>query len=95
MNEVRVRRLLWDDWNITHIARHDITRRDVQQVCQGEFIASETYKGRLRLVGPTRAGRMLAIILKPNGEGVYYCVTAHEANAGETRRYREQKGTRI
>ena len=38
---------------------------------------------------------MLAIILKPNGEGVYYCVTAHEANAGETRRYREQKGTRI
>jgi uncharacterized DUF497 family protein len=80
---------------VAHIARHDVTRRDVQQVCQGEFIASDTYKGRLRIVGPTRAGRMLAIILKPNGEGVYYCVTAHDANAGETRRYHELRETTI
>jgi uncharacterized DUF497 family protein len=78
---------------VAHIARHDVTRRDVQQVCQGEFIASASYKGRLRIVGPTRAGRMLAIILKPSGEGVYYCVTAHDANAGETRRYHELRET--
>jgi uncharacterized DUF497 family protein len=78
---------------VAHIARHDVTRRDVQQVCQGEFIASDTYKGRLRIVGPNRAGRMPAIILKPSGEAVYYCVTAHDANAGETRRYHEQRET--
>jgi hypothetical protein len=36
---------------------------------------------------------MLAIILKSNGDGVYYCVTAHDANAGEMRRYFEQRET--
>jgi hypothetical protein len=51
--------------------------------------------GRLRIVGPNRAGRMLAIIRKPSGEGVYYCVTAHDANDGETRRYHELRETTI
>jgi hypothetical protein len=36
---------------------------------------------------------MLAIILKPNSDDLYYCVTAHNANAGETRRYHEQRET--
>ena len=89
MNEIRIHSLIWDDWNVTHIARHDVESEEVEQVCHGNFIASQTYKGRIRIVGPTSAERMLAIILKPEGDGKYYCVTAHDANKGETKRYHE------
>ncbi len=92
MNEIRIHRLRWNDWNVTHIARHDVEPGEVEQVCHGSFIASQTYKGRIRITGPTAAGRMLAIILKPEDEGNYYCVTAHDANTGETKRYYELRG---
>ena len=63
-----IRRLIWDSWNITHIARHDITPDEVEDVCHGEYMASQSYKGRIRVVGPTSTGRMLAIILAPGKE---------------------------
>ena len=87
-----IRRLIWDSWNITHIARHDVTPDEVEDVCHGEFMTSQTYKGRIRVVGPTSTGRMLAIILAPRERGAYYVVTAHNANAGEQQRYSELKG---
>ena len=48
--------------------------------------------GRIRVVGPTSTGRMLAVILAPRERGVYYTVTAHNANSGEQQRYHELKG---
>ena len=55
-------------------------------------MTSETYKGRIRVVGPTEAGRLLTVILAPMGAGTYYTVTAHNASAGERKRYHELKG---
>ena len=87
-----IRRLLWDSWNIAHIARHDVSPDEVEEVCHGDYMASETYKGRIRVVGPTRVGRLLTVILAPEGAETYYTVTAHNANAGEWIRYHELKG---
>ncbi|MGH2515603.1 MAG: hypothetical protein ACRDHP_08100 [Ktedonobacterales bacterium] len=92
---IEVKRLVWDEWNIRYIVRHDVTPEEVEEVCHGAFVASETYSNRLRIVGPTNAQRMLAVIVGKYAEteGAYYVVTAHSANAGETKRYRELKGT--
>jgi hypothetical protein len=60
-----IRKLIWDSWNIAHIARHDVTPDEVEDVCHGNYITSQTYKGRIRVIGPTSTGRMLAIILAP------------------------------
>ncbi len=84
--------LIWNDRNIAHIARHDVTSDEVEDVCQGEFVSSETYKGRFRVVGPTKTGRMLTVILEPQGEEVYYPVTARPASRQERRRYLELRG---
>jgi hypothetical protein len=68
-----IRRLIWDPWNVGHIARHRVTPEEVEEVCHGEPVTSQTYKGRIRVVGPTgeqenahrdpgshgRAGRLL------------------------------------
>ena len=66
-----VSRLIWDDWNIAHIARHKVFPDEVEQVCHNKPTTDRSYKGRLRIVGPTKTGRMITIILDPeNKEGV-------------------------
>lgn len=89
-----VRRLIWDTWNIAHIARHDVIPEEVEEVCHGQPMTSQTYKGRLRVVGPTRSNRMLTVILAPTEEpGVYYPVTARPADRKERRNYEQPRGT--
>jgi uncharacterized DUF497 family protein len=84
-----VQRLEWDEWNIAHIARHQVVPAEVEQVCHGLPMTSQTYKGRIRAVGPTSAGRMLTVILAPRGEDIFYAITARPASRKERRRYQE------
>jgi uncharacterized DUF497 family protein len=89
-----VRRLIWDSWNIAHIARHNVIPDEVEEVCHGQPMTSQTYKGRLRVVGPTHSRRMLTVILAPTEKsGVYYPVTARPADRKERRGYNQQRGT--
>lgn len=87
-----VQRLVWDDWNIAHIARHDMVPDDVEEVCHSDPIVSETYSDRLRVVGLTGSGEILTVILAPEGDGGYYVVTARPASRKERQLYRAQKG---
>jgi uncharacterized DUF497 family protein len=87
-----VRHLIWDTWNVAHIARHRVTPEEVEEVCHGQPITSQTYKGRLLVVGPTRRRRLLTVILAPTVDaGVYYPVTARPADRKERRRYEQQR----
>jgi uncharacterized DUF497 family protein len=88
----RVRRLLWDPGNVAHIARHAVGPEEVEQACHGEPIVREAYGGRLMLIGPTAADKMLAVVLEPAGEGTYYPVTARPASRKERRIYATEKG---
>lgn len=87
-----IRRLVWTDWNREHIARHEVNPDEVEQACHSDHIFFESYKGRLILIGPTLAERMLAVILEPIGDDVHFVVTARSADRRERRIYREQKG---
>lgn len=88
-----VQRLAWNDWNESHIARHGVTREDVEEVCRGDFIVREAQKGGLMLIGPNQAGRILAVILDPEEErGVFFPVTARPADRRERRTYQAETG---
>ena len=91
---IRIRRLHWDEWNVAHIARHDVTPEEAEEVCHGSFILLHSTKGRAIIVGPTRRGRLLAVVLapEPEEEDTYYPVTARPAARKERRVYRERKG---
>ena len=86
-------RLIWDDWNVAHIARHDVVPEEVEQVCHGHYIVREGYKGRIMLIGPTRAGRMLAVVLDPEADDTYYVITARPAGRRERRVYQQETGS--
>ena len=84
---VSVQRLRWDTWNIDHIARHQVKPNEVAEVCEGKPVFSQTYKGRIRVIGPTLARRILTVIIAPEGDDSYYAITARPASRQERRLY--------
>lgn len=88
----RVIRLQWDPGNEAHIRRHDVVPIEVTEVCDGEPMAERGYEGRMLLIGPTEAGRMLTVVLDLLSSGAYYPVTARPASRKERARYRDFKG---
>ena len=86
-----IRRLIWDSWNVDHIARHRVTPEEVEEVCHGAPLAQRSYKGRIILLGPTATGKLLAVILAPEGRGVYYPVTARPASRKERGMYQRHR----
>jgi len=86
-------RLIWDEWNVAHIARHQVTSEEVEEVCQSNPLVQQGYHGRTVVVGHTRDGRMLEVVLDPEPEeGVYYVVTAHPASRKDRALYQKEKG---
>lgn len=88
---VEVRRLVWDDWNVSHISRHDVIPEEVEAACHAQPVFfKETYKGRLMILGMTPAGRVLAIVIGPvpgASAGTFYPFTARTAHRSERREY--------
>lgn len=93
---IELRRLIWDDWNLTHIARHGVTQEDVEAVCHADpILYRESYKDRLVVLGETADGRVLAVVLDPvpnEPPGIFYPFTARPAYRTERRDYFRQKG---
>jgi uncharacterized DUF497 family protein len=89
---IDIRRLHWDPGNITHIARYQVSLEEVEEACQNSPMMSQSYMGRLRVIGPTDSGRMLTVILDPEIDDCYYPVTARPASRQERRRYDEEQG---
>lgn len=86
-----IRGLVWDLWNVAHIARHEVAPEEVEEVCHGDYIIREGYGGRVILVGPTGTGRMLTVILAPKGPGEFHPVTAYPASRRMRQRYQQEK----
>ena len=86
-----VDRLVWNNENIAHIARHKVIPDEVEEVCHGQHIVRRTYNDRFLLIGPTESGRMLAVVLGPTKKkNCYYPVTARPASDKEIRLYDEE-----
>jgi uncharacterized DUF497 family protein len=83
----------WDDWNRDHIAKHGVVAEEVEEVVAGAPVFRDVRKGRVMAIGPTRQGRMLAVVVGPvpDQSGVYYPFSARPASRQERRRYHETK----
>jgi len=92
---MRIERIIWPRERIGHIARHGVTRDEVESVCFGDsWVRRGKSQGRnpvYYVLGQTQEGRHLfcVIIGFPDGNG--YPVTAREMTANEKQRYRRWK----
>lgn len=89
---IEIKDLIWNEKNIAHIARHGVTPEIYEEVCYGPHIERKGHEGRLFLVGQTKGGRMLSLVLEPKGEGRFYPITAHDSSKRSKAEYEEEKG---
>ena len=87
MTHIIIRELLWNDWNINHIARHNVSLHEVEEVCYSNPFVTKAMNKTLRIIGQTYSGRFLTIFLAPRWNGSYFVVTAREATDVERRRF--------
>ncbi len=86
-------RLDWDDWNREHIAKHGVVPSEVEESVFGETVTRVSRKQRFLVLGPTRAGRMLAIVIGavPGQPGAFYTFSARPVSRSERRFYQGVK----
>jgi uncharacterized DUF497 family protein len=89
------KRLEWDEYNIAHISRHNVIPVEFEEVMQSDVVRlkSKSHPTRIVLIGKTKAGRLLKIVLEPLKQtGEWRPVTAHDASKKERRLYQEERG---
>ena len=88
---MRIHELTWPEDRINHIAQHDVTPEEVEEVCFGKALVqhakSEGRNPVYYVLGQTEAGRYLfcVVIRFPDGRG--YPITARPMTDKERRRY--------
>lgn len=87
-----IKRLIWDEWNIAHIARHNVIAQEVEEVCERHPVERTGHKNRIFLIGQTEKNRMLTVILNHTEQAdVYRPITAYEASKRSIMDYQEEK----
>lgn len=93
---MRIVQIEWTEEDVTHIARHDVTPDEVEEVLAAGPVwrrgrtHPETRRKSLYALGKTEAGRYLFIVLSPRGRGRARCVTAMEMDE-KARRYYDRR----
>jgi len=89
---MRIRELLWPRDRIEHIARHDVTPDEVEEVCFGQPLVQQAKSHGENpvyyILGQTDSGRYLFSLVIQFPEGKGYPVTARPMTDKEKRRYR-------
>lgn len=90
-----IEQLVWDEWNLDHIAKHGVTYEDVEAVIKGPAVARAIYKQRFLVVGPTPDGRVPAVVVGPDPHvaGSFCTFSARPASRQERRDYQQQRQT--
>jgi uncharacterized protein len=87
----------WDEANISHIARHDVTPREAEEVATSDPInlRYQVRSGELRVVqiGETNSGRLLMVVSTRRGDKIRI-VTATPAKRKYRARYLQMKEER-
>jgi uncharacterized protein len=85
----KIKKVVWDNRNIQHIARHGIVPTEVGFALQDPMVKFlSTYNGRALVLG--RSGkRFLAAVLNEEKPGSFYVITARDMSKKERRFYRK------
>lgn len=84
---VKVRTLIWDDWNRSHIKKHNVSEQEVEEVCKGTHKQQPTYNQRHLIFGRTNKRRRLTVVLAKERKETYYVVTARDMSNKERRMF--------
>ena len=90
MTRIVVKNLVFDRFNLSHIAKHKVEKSEVIEAGKDLVYHKRTYRGRYLAIG--RAGtRLIAMVLKRETAGTYYLVTARDAAKKERSKVYEKE----
>ena len=93
MVEVIVEYLIWDDWNINHIKKHQVKVEEVRETVKSKTKTLKSYQKRILILGRTEKKRLLTVVLAKEKKNNYYVVTARDMSRKERRYYHDQKNS--
>ena len=84
--------LEWDDENIGHIARHNVSPKEVEDICFTMHLSEKEGNKRYILSGQTESGRYLNVVIERIGGGLFRPITAFDMSESYKARYRKRMG---
>jgi uncharacterized DUF497 family protein len=87
---MRIRYLEWDSANSSHIARHRVQEKEVEELCMGKFCIRRGKDKRYVFLGRSFSGRYLFLVMRSLGAGVFRPVTARDMSTREKEFYRKK-----
>ena len=84
---MRVTHFDWDDGNVEHIARHNVTPEEAEEVLARKFMARRTRGGYYSALGRTLAGRYLFLVFSCGLGGTARVITAMDMSKKQRRLY--------
>lgn len=94
MNEIKIiiTQLIWDDWNIDHIARHDVAPEEVElSFSDPDAIFLQAKQGRVMILGRANKRLITTVLNAQEIRGLYYVITARDMSKKERAFYRSRK----
>ena len=68
----------WDDDNILHIARHQFTPDEVEEIFTGDHMVRRARQSRYTALGETVDGRLVFVVFRRLPKGVIRVITARD-----------------
>lgn len=94
MTKIVIRTLVWDEYNIEHIKRHNVTVEEAEAAIDNLLAHRIGKKGRYIAIG--RVGkRLISLVIRRESKGVYYLVTARDSSKKERKIVYEKEKNKI
>ena len=61
-----IEELIWDEWNIGHIKKHEVSVIEVEETCYQPISSFKSYQNRLIVLGKTKSNRLITLVLMKN-----------------------------
>ncbi|WP_347489189.1 BrnT family toxin [Desulfoscipio sp. XC116] len=88
---MKINKFNWDDKNINHIARHNITPDEAEEAFL-DALFRKGREGRLLVYGVTDPGRFILVVAGLKSDGVVRVITARDMTQSERRYYLRERG---
>jgi uncharacterized protein len=80
----------WDEDNISHIARHEFSPEEVEEVFAGSYKLRRTRDHLYIALGTTLDGRLAFVVFRSLGKGLVRVITARDMELNEKRLFRRK-----
>ncbi len=89
----KIKELIWDVWNIKHIEKHGVSLKEVEEAVGSKIKTLKGYREHYLILGVTKKGRLLTVVLALKKGKSYFVVTARDMSKKERRYYYDEKNT--